>query len=515
MIKSNPPVDQRDYFSTDHLKAGLRTRALRGASFTVIGQGTSFIIETAGTIMLARLLTPHDFGLVTMVVSLSLLLQSFGVNGFVEAVVQSKQIDHKQISTLFWINASLSFLFMLVFIASAPVIVWFYKEPLLKPIAAGMAVSIFFGGLSNQHMSLLTRNMYFIRITSAEVTARLISISTAIALAWWGWGYWALVAKWVLLPMMITLGVWIMCGWRPGLPARGTGVRPLLKFAFHTYGNFIMSYFRRNVDKILVGRFFGTQLLGYYDRAYHLSNMVPIQILSPLNSVSVATFSRLSDEPQKYRYHYLTVISVLAFIGMPISAVLTLNSHDIILLLLGPQWGKTGQIFSIFGLSIGVAIIYITHGWLHLSLGTPHRWFRWSVVEFIVTILCFAIGLKFGVVGIAVAFTASFYILIGPALWYAGKTIGLTFSSILSTAWKYFVSALVAGLLSWFLLFSFELSSDIFLPLAIPWRVAISSSIFTVLYLSLVIVTFGSLKPFLLFISMVREIIQRKRPAAE
>jgi PST family polysaccharide transporter len=514
MIKSNSSIPQKDYFSTEHLKAGLKTRALRGASLTVIGQLASFIIETTGTIILARLLTPHDFGLVTMVVSLSLLLQSFGANGFVEAVVQSKQIDHKQISTLFWINAGLSFMHMLFFMASAPNIVWFYKEPLLKPITVVMAVSILFGGLSNQHMSLLTRNMHFMKITSTEFVARLISISTAVALAWWGWEYWALVAKWVLSPLIITVGVWIICGWRPGPPARGTGVRPMLKFAFHTYGNFIMSYFRRNIDKMLVGRSFGTQELGYYDRAYHLSNMVPVQILSPLNSVSVATFSRLSDEPEKYRRHYLTVLSILAFVGMPVSAILTINSHDIIFLLLGPRWDQTGQIFSIFGLSIGVAIIYITHGWLHLSLGTPDRWFKWSIIEFIVTMLCITIGLKYGAMGIAAAFTVSFYILLGPALWYAGKTVKLQISSVLSTVWKYFASALVAGLLSWFFLYSFGLSSDIFLSLETPWRIAISSTICILIYLILLVSAFGSLKPLSQFISIIRETIQSKQSAA-
>ena len=510
MTKLNSPIAQKDYFSTDHLKTGLRTRALKGASLTIFGQIGSFIIDTTGTIVLARLLVPHDFGLVTMVVSLSLLLQGFGANGFVEAVVQKKEIDHRQVSTLFWINAGLSFLLMLLFIALAPIIAWFYNEPLLKPIVASIAVSILFGGLSNQHVSLLTRNMQFIKITTNEVLAKFICVAAAIVLAWRGFGYWALVAKWVTAPLMITIGAWLMCGWRPGLPERGTGVRPMLRFAFHTYGNFIMSYFRRNVDKMLIGRYFGSQSLGYYDRAYHLSNMLPVQILSPLNSVSIATFSRLTHDPEKYRFNYLKVLSILAFVGMPLSAALSLISHDVILLLLGPQWSKTGQIFLAFGPSIGIAIIYITHGWLHLSLGTPDRWFRWSIVEFIVTILCFVIGLQFEALGVAIAFSASFYLLIGPALWYAGKPIQLKLSSVLSAIWRYFVAAVISGLLSWLILYSYQVTSHIFLTFNIMLRIAVSVILCSSIYLVLVVAFFGSLKPIVQFISILREMVIRR-----
>jgi len=510
MIKLNPPNAQKDYFNTDHLKSGLRTRALKGASLTVIGQGTSFVIETAGTITLARLLTPHDFGLVTMVASLSLLLQSFGVNGFVEAVVQRREIGHSQISTLFWINVSLSFFLMLLFTAFGPLIVWFYKEPLLKPIVGAMALSIFLGGLSNQHVSLLTRNMEFSKTISNELVARVVSITAAILLAWKGFGYWALVAKWVTIPLMITLGSWLLCRWRPGLPARGTGVRPLLKFALHTYGNFVMSYFRRNIDKILIGRSFGSQQLGYYDRAYHLSNMLPVQILSPLNSVAIATFSRLIDDPERFRHNYLKVLSILAFIGMPLSAALTLTSHDVILLILGPHWSRTGKIFLAFGPSIGVAIIYLTHGWLHLSLGTPDRWFRWSIVEFIVTILCITIGLQFGALGVAVAFSISFYLLLGPALWYAGKPIGLKLSPVISTLWKYYISGFISALLCWLVFYKYAPVSDLYNDLNVLARIVIACVLCIALYLVLIIAFHKSTKPVTNFVSVLREMVGKK-----
>ena len=315
----------RDYFSTDHLRPDLRGRALRGASVTLVAQVCSYSIFTVGTIILARLLTPHDFGLVTMALSFSMLLQNFGTNGLIEATIQREEIHHKQISTLHWINVAINLALTLLFMASAPVIAWFYKEPLVKPIALVIAVSILFGGLSTQHQALLKRNMEFYKIAACDIGATSASLAIAILLACRGWGYWALVARWIVSPLMITAGSWLLCGWRPTRPAWRTGVRPMLSFALNTYATSALFYFHRTIDKMLVGRFYGSQALGNYDRAYQLSNMFPSQLLTPLNTVALPAFSRLTNDPAKYRHTYLTLLSIMAFVSMPISAVLTLT----------------------------------------------------------------------------------------------------------------------------------------------------------------------------------------------
>ena len=498
------------HFDTVRPEPQLKTRAIKGATLAITGQIASFIIQTTGTILLARLLAPHDFGLVAMVLAFSMLLQNLGCNGFVEAVVQRKEINHRQISTLFWINAGLGLLLALIFWACAPAIAWFYQNPELKPIVAVMGLSILFGGLSNQHVSLLVRNMRFLRTTGNEVTAAFTSTAIAIGMAWWGCGHWALVAKWLLAPLMITLGAWLLCDWRPGLPSRNAEVRPLLRYALHTYGNFIMTYFRRNADKMLVGRSFGSLQLGYYDRAYQLSNMLPTQIVSPLNSVSLATFSRLSSDAGGFRQNYLKVLSIFAFVGMPLSAALTLSSGDIILLLLGPQWAASEKIFRVFGPCIGVAILYITHGWLHLSLGRPDRWFRWSIVEFIVTALCFAAGYPFGAFGVAVGFSLSFYLLIGPALWYAGKPIHLRFSSVLFAVWRYFLSALVSGLLSWYFLYCFAPVAAMYGTLPILIRLAVAAALCISMYLGIITALFQGLQPIRQCAAILRDLIHKE-----
>jgi O-antigen/teichoic acid export membrane protein len=131
------------YFITDHIQGNLKKLALRGAGATIFSQILTFVIQMGGTIILARLLTPEDFGLVAMVTSFSLLLQNFGLNGFTEAILQKEEINHDMISTLFWINGVISFGLMLFFMALAPVVAWFYGEPRLKAITIGIALRAF------------------------------------------------------------------------------------------------------------------------------------------------------------------------------------------------------------------------------------------------------------------------------------------------------------------------------------------------------------------------------------
>jgi PST family polysaccharide transporter len=383
----------------------------------------------------------------------------------------------------------------------------FYKDPRLKAVAFAMALSIVFTALSTIHLALLQRNMQFYTTSVNELLATVISIILAIVMAFRGWGFWAIVARQLALAAMTSIGVWVLCRWRPGLPASGTGVGSMVKFALNVYGNFCMNYFSRNLDKILIGRFYGSRPLGHYDRAYHLFSMPANQLTFPLTGVAIATLSRLRADPEKYKAYYLKAISMLAFIGMPLSAVSALIGSDLILLLLGPQWREAGKIFSVFGVGIGVMLIYGTHGWLHLSLSRADRWFRWGILESILTVLFFVAGLKFGPLGVAATYTAAFYVLIGPGLWYAGRPIQLELSSLVSAIWKYGVSALTSGLLCWFILYSIDFSANIFVDLNVFFRILVSLILYVSLYLLVIVTSHQGTKPISEFISVGLEMI--------
>jgi PST family polysaccharide transporter len=282
----------------------------------------------------------------------------------------------------------------------------------------------------------------------------------------------------------------------------------MLKFAFSTYGTWCLGYMGKSIDKILIGRFLGSQPLGHYDRAYHLSLMLPNQLVSPLTNVAMATLSRLSQDEEKLRSTYLSILSTIAFVGVPLSAVLTLVGKDLIVLLLGSHWQKAGELFTAFGFSIAVFMLYMTHGWIHLSLGTPHRWLKWSVIALMVKASFIIGGLQFGITGVAIAYTASYYLLMGPGLIYAGMPMGLRLYHILAVTWRYFVAGLVSGLLSWIVVSHVDDRFGVFVQMTTRTTLSLVLSLST--YLLMVILLYGSVRPIMRLFDIMREMIPRR-----
>lgn len=499
------------YFNTDHLKTGLKGKAMRGAGVAIFASGLSFFVHIFSTVILARLLTPNDFGLIAMVTAFSLLIQNFGVNGFSEAIIQKADINHKLISTLFWFNALCSGILTLMFMLMAPVIAWFYDTPQLNSITICIALSIIAAGMTTIHMAILRRNMQFYLTSVISMIAMLIGISIAIILAWMGWGYWALVVNIIMQPLTTAVCGWIFCRWRPGRPGSIKEIMPILIFAIHTYGNFTLNYFSRNIDKLLIGWRYGAQTLGYYKKAFDLFALPLGQLISPIHNVALAALSRLTSDPDKYSRYYLNTLTTIAFIGMPLSAILTLTGKDIILLVLGPQWTKAGEVFCYFGASIGIMLIQSTQGWLHLSLGRPDRWFRWSIIECFIITCFFIISLPFGIEGVAISYSLSFYLLVVPCLWYAGRPIKLDIMSLIESIWRYFAASLASGFLSFVILYKLNFVASQFTHLYVFIRIVSAATLCLTLYLILITLFYQSFSPIKNFFSTAYQMLPARK----
>jgi PST family polysaccharide transporter len=439
------PFDDSGAFRSAPEGDGLRRLAIRGAGVTVVSGGLVLAVQIIATVVLARLLTARDFGLVAMVTTFSLLLINFGLNGFTEAILQRDQIDHYLVSNLFWINVGVGVLLTIGFAFTGSVLARFYGEPRVANIAIAMSFTIFFTTLSVQHVALLKRAMRFPIVSANDILARAVAVGVSIGLGWTGWGYWALVAGNVAQSLSLAIGAWTSCRWIPALPRRVAGTASMVRFALSTYGRFIANYCTWNLDNLLVGWRFGPVSLGFYKKAYDLFALSASQLVAPLTSVAVSALSRLNRNSAEYRRYLLGALEVTAFVGMGVGAVLTLIGTDLIRVLLGPRWDESGRIFTFFGPGIGVMLLYYTHGWIHLSIGRPDRWLGWGLVEFSVTALFFLMGLRWGPVGIAVAWTMSFWVLTIPAFWYAGRPMKLGLAPIIGSAWKYALASLIAG----------------------------------------------------------------------
>lgn len=503
------PFDPTGAFLTPAEGSGLRRLAVRGAGVTVFSQGTMLAVQVIGTVVLARLLMPSDFGLMAMVTTFGIFLSSIGQIGFPEAVVQREEIDHSLASNLFWINLGIGTFLTIVFAAAGSLLARFYGDPRVTRVTLGFSLMILFTSASVLHLGLLKRGMRFTAVSGINVLARAVSVAASILLAFAGWGYWALVVGVVSQAFVTSVAAFVLCPWVPSFPRRIAGTASMVWFAARVNGRWNLDYFRNNLDNLLVGWRFGAGPLGFYKRAYDLFALPAGQFLSVF-PVAISTLSRLTRDPTRYRRYFLGGVSVLALVGMATGAELTLIGKDLVRLILGPGWEVAGRIFTFFGPGVGLMLIYGTHGMIHLSIGTPSRWLRWGVIEVTVTALLFLAALPWGPVGIATAWTASYWLLIIPAFWYAGKPIQLSAFSVVATIWRYLIASLMAGCGCVLILRTMPSMMAASGWVAALARVATMTIIFTALYVGAVILLHGGSTPLRELIGHLREMLPHK-----
>lgn len=438
-------VDKR--FDTSYLEQGLKKRSLRGGTTTVLSQGCRFLINTLSTVILARLLTPGDFGIIAMVLAITNFAMIFRDLGLSTAVIQKAEITQDQVSVLFWVNAGVGFGVSVLVAALAPVVVWFYKEPKLLYVTMALGTTFIFSGLSVQHQAMLQRHMRFLALGLIEITSMAIASVAAVVSGLMGAGYWSLIIMHIVLAVALAVGNWIAFPWKPGLPRKGVGVREMLRFGGSITGFNIVNYFSRNADNILIGKIVGAAALGFYSKAYGLL-MLPInQIRVPIQSVAVPALSRLQSDPARFRNYYLKIVTVLAFVSMPLMAFLAVYAEDIILLVLGRQWLPAAGIFRILAVAALIQPVATSTGMVMISLGFGRRFLMWGLINACLMVLSFVVGVYWGAIGVAWAYVIVQYLILFPSLWYCFKGSPVTMVSFVKVIYCPLISSIIMAFL--------------------------------------------------------------------
>lgn len=399
------------YFKTGHLMDDLKGRSVRGGVVTVGAQGCKFLLNMASTMILARLLTPEDFGLVAMVTAVTGFVAMFKDAGLSMATVQREHVTQGQISTLFWVNVALSLAVTLLVALSSSLIARFYGELRLQSIAMVIAGTFVFSGLTVQHQALMRRQMQFGYLAIIEIVSMLSGGLTAVAMAWQGCGYWALVGMTMCNTIVNCLLVWILVDWRPGAPVRRSGARSMLRFGGGLTLFSFLNYVTRNSDNIVIGYALGGGSLGVYGKAFGLLMMPIQQINAPVASVLVPSLSRLQHDPRRYRHVYLRAIGMLSFVGMPLVCYLFVAADEVVEILLGSGWEETVSVFRWLAPAALFGTINVAPGWLCVSLGKTKVPVVWAAISAPATVATLLIGSHWGIDGVAAGSTLSWCIL--------------------------------------------------------------------------------------------------------
>jgi O-antigen/teichoic acid export membrane protein len=436
-------------FSEPDITANMKRHVISGIGWTSAGRVVRELINLVVGIILARLLEPEAFGLIGMIFVFVQFSRLFSDLGFTGAVVQRKEVNDEQLSTIFWINLATGILITLILVLCAPLIARFYDEPRLVSLTIFTSLTIGIGSLNDLQTAILRRSMQFRRQTLINISSGLVSGVVAIGMALAGYGVCSLVAELMVGTVVNVLVMWFTTPWKPRFLFNFSAVRDILNFSLYLQGFKLSNFFVRNIDNLLVGKFLDVFALGIYRMAYKYTFMLNNLIVPMLQPVLIPALSRIQDEHERLRAIYIKINQVIAFITFPLAIGLIVTADTFVLSLLGEKWEQVIPLLRLFGIATIVLPILETRNWLTTVLGRGDILLRWQVFDGILSTALFFIGLQFGVRGVTAAFVIRTYLMLYPLIAVPGRIIGLSFVTYVLKLLPVLLSSALMGGLVW------------------------------------------------------------------
>jgi O-antigen/teichoic acid export membrane protein len=456
----------------------LNRKAFRGGAAVMGAEIISSFLRIGAMIILARLLLPEDFGLLAMVTALTMFTERFMDMGLSDATVQSKEINHDQVSNLFWINLAICVGIALTLSLFSKAIAWFYDEPRLIVISLFIASTFVFSGLVIQHQAVLRRQLRFAQLSLIQLCSVSLSLLLAIILAYYGFGYWALVAREFSRTVFVVIGTWFVCPWQPGLPRRGVSIANLLSFAKNVTGFNMVYFFSHSLDKILIGKLQGPYWVGLYTNAFQLMALPVNQIQYPINTVTLPALSALQTAPAEFRAYSEKMMQLLTFLTMPAVVFVALFGDAIVSFLLGPKWINAVPIFRVLAIGVFVEPLMHAAGPALVAYGKTREYFRMGVINSLTLLCCLTIGSPWGAIGIAIGYSISIYLALVVCFFHVSVYTPVRITSLLQKLAPNFYCSVLTALF----LLSMRYAVGWFFP--IPW-IAVFAVAGIVMYLGL------------------------------
>lgn len=402
-------------------KQGLKSSAWNFLS-TITNQLRNFIV----TLVLARILTPADFGLVSMAMVLNTILDTFADFGFSNAIIRRKEITDIETSTVFWINILIGFFCTLLVFLCAPVFAWFYGVPQLQSIVSVTSLSFFISSFGTLQTALFQRSLNFRKPFYAKFVSGLFSGLLGVLLAILDFNVWALVISNLSGWILYTAFIWYMASWRPKFIFNLRSVMDMFSFGWKMTLSTILNRIIRQFDTFIIGKLYSASTLGLFNRAQSLNNLVVEYSFSSIRNVLLPSLSKLQEDIEGLKYSVLKLLHTISFLTFLFSGLMYVCAKDLILFLYGKQWVGSIEIFEILGLfsiSLCLPIVFDTV----LTVVNRMTMYLWlSVLRNLLVLLAIPIGLRYGFQGYIWAVSLAGVLKIVPSLFTTRISIGLS-----------------------------------------------------------------------------------------
>lgn len=425
--------------------ADLKRKSARGGAVTVAAQGLTIAIQLASTVILARLLSPQDYGIIAMVLAVTNFAGVFRDLGLSSAAIQKKDLTASQQTNLFWLNVAMGAALTVLVAAASPQVAWFYGKPELFWVTFALSFNFLIGSIGSQHGAMLVRQMRFARQGLSSICGALANLAVSVVLAIQEWSYWSLVWGSLSGAMVTTTIILLLSPFRPRAFTMGSGIREMLKFGANVTAFDIVNYFHRNLDNVLIGKVWGPDALGLYSRAYSLLMLPLSAVRAPINSVGYPALSQLQTFPDEFRRYCRSLIAIVAFLSMPLVAFLGASAHLFISFALGPGWEQSAQIFLILSFAAFIQPVSSIRGMVMLSTGKADRYLRWGIANAVLTSAAFCAGVSWGPQGVATAYVIATLAILYPSIRYAFRDTPVKAGDFFGLVLRPFVTSLGAA----------------------------------------------------------------------
>jgi O-antigen/teichoic acid export membrane protein len=402
----------------------LRAPVVQGIAWKTASQLVLLVTRVGVAILLARLLTPEEFGIAAMVLVFSALALVFSDLG--AGIIQRPSLNETDRSTIFWTSVAVGVICTGAGVALAGPIAAFYGEPEVKPLFIAVSLTFVVTALATTQASLLTRAMDFRALELRTIVSALAGGAVAVAVAVLGYGAWAIIAQQMTIAVVTTVLLWWVSPWRPRFVYSRASLRGVGGFGANVFGTRLLFYANRNVDNLLIGRFLGASALGVYSVAYNVMLMPLTRLVGPLRSLVLPAFSRLQEDPARLASAWLRGLRLLAGVVVPAFAGLVAIAPDFVPVVLGEKWEAAVPVLQILA---GVAILQTLgtlNGEVLQALDRSSTLLRFSIVSSAFVLVGFVVGLPFGIVGVAAGYAIASLVMQPPYTLLVTRALGVS-----------------------------------------------------------------------------------------
>lgn len=380
-------------------------RGARGASAISIGQFCKLGIQLAGTVVLSRLLSPADFGLVALVtvfLALGELVRDFGMP---TAALQARDLTHQQASNFFWVNALLGLVGTVALTSATPLLIALYDEPRLRLVVPVMACTMFINGLEAQVQVQLARSMRFGTLAATDICAQVIGFVVAIVGAAAGWGPWAIVAQQLTATVVLLSLRCVLARWVPSRPLRGHDSRRLLRSGADIGLAQLLAFAANYTDTLVIGARWAAVDLGYYNRAFQLYQLPRNALLDPLTQVVVPTLNASVTEGRRASEVLLRIQFALSALLTWVYVILAVTAVQLVPLVLGDQWGRSAHVLQLLAIGGCFAAFGTVSYWTFIVERQSRQLLLLHLVTKTMAVACVLVGGLISVEAVALGYS--------------------------------------------------------------------------------------------------------------